>query len=320
MQIIYPLKIGSLLLKNNLILSPMAQITNSAFRRLCIKGGAGLVISEMVSAEGLKYGNKKSLEMLKISEEEHPIAVQIFGSNPQAMANAAIMAQERGADIIDINASCPVKKIMRTGSGAMLMKNEKLLSEIVSEVVKSVKVPVMVKIRSGFNENEITSVRLSKIIEESGASAITLHARPVSNMHSGPVNQEALERTSSSVRIPVIGNGGVKSYEDVKRMIETGCRGVSIGRAAIGEPEIFDRIMSQAQGMSLKIIPPEEKIKKFLKFVSLNVELYGEPHGIVRTRKVIGFWLKNIPNSSFFRARFMYATTLHEVESIFSKI
>lgn len=310
--------IGKLKLKNNLVLSAMAGITNSAFRTLCAEGGAGLVTTEMVSCQSLKYRNRKSLKMLELSPMEHPVAVQIFGSEPQAMAQAALAAEDYGADIVDINASCPVKKIMRSGSGALLMKNPSLLSEIISRTTKLVKIPVTVKIRTGWNQNELLSPRLARIMEDSGASAVTVHARPVSMFHAGPVDYAGIEQTAKAVKLPVIGNGGVRTASDAEKIIATGCAGVAIGRAAVENPFVFRDIAMGIEERNLRQ-DMKEKIKLFLKFLSMNVELYGEPSGITKARKLAGFWLKGFPDSSYIRAMFMSAKTLQEAKDILVK-
>ncbi|MCK5583813.1 MAG: tRNA-dihydrouridine synthase family protein, partial [Elusimicrobiales bacterium] len=280
-MIIKPIKIGGLKLKNNLFLSPMAGITNSAFRCFCLEGGAGLVASEMVSASSLKYASKKSFEMLKVLPSEHPIAVQIFGSDPEIMANAAVHAEACGADIVDINASCPVKKILRSGSGSMLMKNPRLMADIITAIKKKIKVPLTIKFRVGFTDKENLSVELAHIAEESGADAIAVHGRPVSRMHNGEIDLEFLHKTASRVKVPVIGNGGIVSAKTAKEMLEAGCDAVSIGRAAVGNPRIFSEIIAELNGKAPEYTGDLDKVKMLNRFIILNSELYGEIYGVI---------------------------------------
>jgi tRNA-dihydrouridine synthase B len=316
-QFIKKLKIGSVELKNNLALAPMAGITNAAFRSLCLEGGAGLVVSEMVSAESIRFGNRKTLKLLEIYPSEHPIAIQLFGADPESMALAAKEAEKLGADIIDINAGCPVKKVLRSGSGAALMKEPAALEAIIKKMVKAVKVPVTVKIRSGLLAGEIISPQLALIIEGAGASAITLHGRPASNFHTGPVDLEAFAKTAAAVKIPVFGNGGVHGPDDAKKILETGCAGVAIGRAVVGDPALFAEV---AEGLDGKgpAAPrgAKDRIKLFIRFLELNTALYGPEHGVVRARKLVGYWLKGFPHSSSLRASFMNARTLPEAEAL----
>ncbi len=315
-MLIKKIKIGGLELKNNLFLSPMAGITNSAFRSLCLEGGAGLAASEMVSADSLKYSSKKSFEMLKVSPGEHPIAVQIFGTCPETMADAAAHAEAAGADIIDINASCPVKKILRSGCGAMLMKNPFLVGNIITAIKKRVKNPVTVKFRVGFTEKENLSVLLARVAEESGADAITVHGRPVSRMHNGEVNLDFLNKAALSVKVPLIGNGGIVSAEKAREMFEAGCAGVSIGRAAVGNPRIFSEIISELNGETAENAGDCDKVKLLARFLILNSELYGEVYGVIRARKLVGYWLKGIRGGAELRKRFMAAKNLNEAKSL----
>ena len=316
-HLIKPLKIGSVELKNNLALAPMAGITNAAFRSLCIEGGAGLVVSEMVSAESIRYGNKKSLKLLQIYPSEHPIAMQIFGADPESMAAAAKLAENLGADIVDINAGCPVKKVLRSGSGAALMKEPLILEAIVKKAVQAVKVPVTVKIRCGLTQGEVISPRLARVIEGAGASGITLHGRAASNFHTGPVDYEAMAATAAAVKIPVFGNGGARTAGDAVKILETGCAGVAIGRAAVENPAVFLEIAAGLKGAAHEIKPdPARRIKLFIRFLELNTALYGGDEGVVRARKLVGYWLKGFPNSSALRGGFMKAAGLNEAKAL----
>lgn len=311
---IKPLNIGGLKLKNNLALAPMAGITNFSFRLLSAEGGAGLVVTEMISAESIKYGNKKSFAMLNLSPDENA-AVQIFGSDSATMALAALKAQEYGAKIIDINAGCPVKKILRSGSGAALMKTPVLFGNIISSVVKAVKVPVTVKFRVGLNYGENIGPLLIRIAEESGASAVTLHGRYASNFHTGPVDLNAMAETLKTVKIPVYGNGGVSDVDSAKAMFDIGCSGVAIGRAAVYNPGVFKEIIAKLSGDDF-YVDTKDRIKLFLRFLQLNSEIYGESNGLMRARKLVGYWLKKIPDATTVRDKFMAITTLKEAEDL----
>jgi nifR3 family TIM-barrel protein len=316
-DLIKKIKIGALELKNNLALAPMAGITNAAFRALCIEGGAGLVVSEMVSSESIKYGNKKSLKLLQIYPSEHPIAMQLFGANPASMAQAAKLVQELGADIVDINAGCPMKKVLRSGSGAALMREPGALEDIIIKIVKTVTIPVTVKIRCGLTAGEVISPRLARIIEGAGAAAITLHGRAASNFHAGPVDYDAMAATAAAVKIPVFGNGGARTAVDAAKILETGCAGVAIGRAAVENPSVFlevaEGLLDPARGAAGN---PERRIRLFIRFLELNTELYGGGEGVVRARKLVGYWLKGFPNSSALRAEFMKVSGLNEAKAL----
>ncbi|HAH32758.1 MAG TPA: tRNA dihydrouridine synthase DusB [Elusimicrobia bacterium] len=316
MPLIQELHIGTLKLKSNLFLAPMAGITNQSFRILASEGGAGLVVTEMVSADSIRYANRKSFKMLELSPAEHPVAVQLFGADPAALAMAARAAVEAGADAIDINAGCPVKKILRNGAGAALMKKPLLLAEIARTIRKCVQVPVMVKLRPGWNEKELLSPELAKIMEEEGVAAITLHGRPVANFHSGPINFEALRLTAAAVKIPVIGNGGVSGAPEARAILETGCAGVAIGRGAVRNPAVFREIAGELGGRSPELLSDRERVKLFLRFIELNAGLYGEERGLAASRKLVGYWLKGLPGSAAVRASYMTLKTLKDARAL----
>ena len=310
------LRVGSVELKNNLALAPMAGITNAAFRVLCAEGGAGLVVTEMVSAESLKYGNKRSFQMLELLPGEHPAAVQLFSADPACMALAAVEAERAGADIIDINAGCPVRKIMRSGAGSALMKKPQLLADIVSRVVKSVKVPVTVKFRVGLEPGENLAPLLVLVCQEAGASAVTLHGRPASQFHSGPVDYDAMAAAAAAAKVPVFGNGGVENADQARAVLATGCAGVGVGRAAVFNPAVFSEIASGLTGGGAEPASPAFRIGLFLRFLELNAGIYGEEHGLARARKLVGYWLKGLPNASSARAAFMGLKTLKEAREL----
>ncbi len=311
-----PLLIGGVNLKNNLALAPMAGITNAAFRILAAGGGAGLVVTEMISAESIKYGNKKSFEMLELLPGEHPAAIQVFGADPASMALAAQAAERAGADIVDVNAGCPVKKVMRSGSGAALMKTPGLLADILARMVRSVKIPVTVKFRVGLAAGDNLGPLLARVSGEAGAAAITLHGRPASQHHSGPVDLAAVAETAAAAKVPVFGNGGIENAGQARAMLAAGCAGVAIGRAAVCNPAVFSEI---AAGLSGEHAPPpsdSDRVKLFLRFLELNAGIYGEEPGLTRARKLVGYWLKGLPGASGARGAFMKLKTLKEAEEL----
>ena len=316
-KLLHPVPVGRVALRNNLALAPMAGITNAAFRILAAEGGAGLVVTEMVSAESLKYGNKKSFKMLELLPGEHPAAIQLFGADPASMALAAQAAERAGADLVDVNAGCPVKKVQRSGAGAALMKTPQLLGDIISRMVKSVKIPVTVKFRVGLTAGENLAPLLARVAEEAGAALITLHGRPASQFHTGPVDLPAMAAAAAAVKIPVFGNGGVENAAQARAMLEAGCAGVAIGRAAVFNPAVFAEIAADLSGAGAgSALTAAARMRLFLRFLELNAGIYGEEHGLARARKLVGYWLKGLPGAAGARASFMRLKTLKEAEDL----
>jgi len=313
---LHPITVGSVLLKNNLALAPMAGITNAAFRILAAEGGAGLVVTEMVSAEGLKYGSKKTFQMLELMPGEHPVAVQIFGAEPASMALAAQAVERAGADIVDINAGCPVRKVLKSGGGCGLMRTPLLLADVITSVVKSIKIPVTVKFRVGLVAGENIGPLLARVAQEAGAAAITLHGRPASQFHTGPVDLAAMAATAAAVKIPVFGNGGVENAADALAILETGCAGVAVGRAAVFNPAVFQEIAAGLTGAANTALSSQARIRLFIRFLELSAGLYGEEHGLARARKLVGYWLKGLPGACNARVSFMQLKTLKEARSL----
>lgn len=312
------MKIGNVELKNNLALAPMAGITNSAFRRLAAEGGAGLVVTEMVSADSIKYGNEKSFKMLELAPHEKA-AIQLFGANPSSMALAAQKAQEYGAAIIDINAGCPVKKVIKSGAGCALMKNTLLFGQIIEAVVKAVSVPVTVKFRVGLHSGEVLSAELARIAEKAGASAITLHGRYAAAHHSGSVDIEAVAAAAASVKIPVYGNGGIDSAQSAEIFLKAGCSGLAIGRASVYNPMIFQEISAALLGENITV-SNSERLRLFMRYLRLNAELYGEVKGLARARKLVGYWLKGMKGAANARMKFMSLQSLEAAESLINSL
>ena len=315
-NLVHAVSIGRVGLRSNLALAPMAGITNAAFRILAAEGGAGLVVTEMVSADSLKYGNKKSFKMLELLPGEHPAAIQLFGADPSSMALAAQAAERAGADIVDINAGCPVKKVRRSGAGAELMLKPMLLADIISRTVSSVKIPVTVKFRVGLVAGENLGPMLARVCEQAGAAAITLHGRPASQFHTGPVDLAAMAIAAAAVKIPVFGNGGVENAAGARAILEAGCAGVAVGRAAVFNPAIFAEIAAGLSGEKAEPVTSSVRMRLFLRFLVLNAGIYGEEHGLARARKLVGYWLKGLPGAAGARGAFMSLKTLKEAEEL----
>lgn len=306
------LKIGNVELKNNVLLAPMAGITDRAFRVICEEFEPGLVCTEMVSSKGLYYDDKKTDLLLNMEGEKRPIAVQIFGNDVEAMKYAAKYVSKI-ADIVDINMGCPAPKVVKNGDGSKLLLNLPLVEEIVTEVVKASTVPVTVKIRKGWDSNSIVAVEAAKIIEKAGASAITIHGRTRAEFYSGVADWEIIKKVKQSVNIPVIGNGDIKSKEDAKKIIETtGVDGIMIGRGALGNPWIFKEIID---GISSEDISNEEKLRVILKHIDLEIEDKGEFTGIREMRKHISWYIKNSKDASKFRAKVNMIENRQELEA-----
>ncbi len=319
MNYIHPLQIGSFTAANNLLLAPMAGITDSPFRVLCLKGGAGIVCAEMVSAHALHYGNAKSGRMLQVNPKEHPVSMQIFGSDEATIAEAARNAEAQGADIVDLNAGCPVKKINKAGAGCVLMKDEAKLGRLIEAAVKSVKIPVTLKTRIALTHKELLGARLAKLAQNAGASAVTLHARAAVDVHSGPPNIEAVAEACSAVTIPVIGNGGILTADTARQFLQAGCAGVMIGRGAVGNPFIFQDIQDAFAGKEPSSHTPKSRLAVYLDLIRENVAYYGERIGVNRSRKTAGYWIKDFPNAAEVRGLFVRLDALADIEKLFTR-
>lgn len=313
-------KIGNVEIKNQLVLAPMAGISNTSYRKIVKEMGVGLIYAEMVSTNALTYGNEKTFNLLKMSEEERPIVQQIFGSDVETFVTAAKLIEERmHPDIIDINMGCPVPKVaLRAQAGSALLKNPKRVGEIVKAVVENVSVPVTVKIRSGWDENNINAVEVAKICEESGASAIAIHARTRSEGYSGKANWNIIKEVKDSVKIPVIGNGDITSPILAKKMLdETGCDAVMIGRGALGNPWIFKNCLEYLE--KGKILPEptnKEKIEMIKKHYKLLKEDKNEHVALLEIRTHALYYLKGMPESKVYKEKICKSKNEKEFLSI----
>ena len=308
------LRIGTLTLSNWLIMAPMAGYTNLAFRLMVRRLGAGLVTTEMVSAMGLARDQKRTSAYLRSHPEEKPLSVQIFGARPEVMARAARMAVEAGADLVDINAGCPVKKVVKTGAGASLLREPKRLAEIICAVRLAVSVPLTVKIRSGWSPQEPSACEVARIIEDCGADGITVHGRFATDGFSGPADWGWIGRVKERCKIPVIGNGDVLDPSAALRMkAETGCDGVMIGRAAIGNPWIFRQVLLAEQGLPVQAPQLSERRSHILEHFRLLSDSMGEHRAALNMRGVLLSYTKGLPHSTAFRG---LITRIRDTESL----
>ncbi|MBN1622546.1 MAG: tRNA dihydrouridine synthase DusB [Endomicrobiales bacterium] len=319
---IKPLKIGKVLLKNNLVLAPMSGITDMTFRLIAKKGGAGLVCTEMISSNALVHKDNKTKKMLRISKDEHPVSVQIFGSKPEAMKEAAKIVEDSGADIVDINLGCPANKIVKSGAGVRLMDNEKTTADIIENVVKSVKIPVTIKIRIGRSEGENLAPHIIKMAEKLEVKAVTIHGRAAKLQHSGKPDLSAVKQACESANLPIIGNGGIINEKTASEFLEsTGCDGLMIGRAAIEDPGIFERIEYFLNTGKTKPEPSWEKRINYLKnHAETASEYYGEKVALLRLRKIAPYYLKGLPNATKIRASFNKIVSLKELDELLSMV
>ena len=311
------MRIGNIAIENNVFLAPMAGVTDLPFRKICRRYGCGVTCSEMVRAKGIYYKDKKTAGLMKLSEDEKPAAVQIFGSDPEIMGKAAPEAEEAGASFIDINMGCPAPKIVNNGDGSALMKNPRLAGEIVKAVTRAVSIPVTVKIRKGWDTDN--AVESAKILEANGAAAITVHGRTREQFYSGKADWEVIKNVKEAVNIPVIGNGDIFTPYDALKMLEvTGCDGVMVARGAQGNPFIFRQIEELIKTGEVTYFPSvREKLVQAWEHTKMLVEEKGENRGIKEARKHIAWYIKGMKDSSAMKNRVFKAVSLEEIDELF---
>ena len=316
-------KIGNVEIANQVVLAPMAGICNSAFRKICKEMGCGLIYAEMVSDKAITYGNKKTIDMLYMEDEERPIAQQIFGTDVDSFVQAAKYIEENmHPDIIDINMGCPVPKVaVRAQAGAALLKNPEKVYEIVKAVVSSVSVPVTVKIRSGWDSNNINAVQIAQVCERAGASAITVHPRTRSQGYAGKADWNIIKDVKNSVNIPVIGNGDIKIPEDAKKMLdETGCDAVMIGRGVLGNPWLIKNIITYLDSGSYSLPSNKEKVEMCIKHLNYLSKIKPEKLAILEIRNHVSWYLKGMENANLIKNKIYQCSNIRDILHILNEV
>ncbi|MBO5993141.1 MAG: tRNA dihydrouridine synthase DusB [Acidaminococcaceae bacterium] len=308
------MKIGNIVLDTPVALAPMAGISDLPYRVICRKFGCGLTVSEMVSAKGLLYKNEKTFTMLQIDEAERPTAIQLFGSVPEELAEAAKIVESRGADIIDFNMGCPVPKVVNNGEGSALMKTPLLAGRILEAMVKAVRIPVTVKFRAGWDEEHRNAVEIARIAEASGIAAVAVHGRTRNQFYMGKADWDIIRQVKEAVRVPVFGNGDIFSAENGLRMFkETNCDGLMIARGAYGNPWLFAQLRAALEGKDIPTVTVEERLQQILQHAIALVDFKGEKVAIREMRSHASAYIKGLPRASEYRERFHKLETLQEM-------
>ena len=315
------MKIGNIKLEDPYILAPMAGVTDLPFRLLCKEQGAGLLCMEMISAKALQYKNKNTKALLAIHPEEYPVSLQLFGSDPDIVSEMAKGIEELPFQILDINMGCPVPKVVKNGEGSALMKNPKLVYQIVSKTVKAIRKPVTVKIRKGFDDMHVNAAEIAKIVEEAGGAAVAVHGRTREQYYSGKADWEVIRQVKEAVSIPVIGNGDVVSGETALAMMkQTGCDGVMIGRAAQGNPWIFRELAEYGKtGVHPELPAKEMRKNAMLRHARLQIEFKGEYLGIREMRKHVAWYTKGMEGSAKLREAINRVESYDELEELLNE-
>ena len=316
------LKIGNVELENRYILGPMAGVTDLPFRLICKEQGAGLLCMEMVSAKAIYYNNRNTESLLEIHPDETPVSLQLFGSDPKIMSEMAKRIEERPFAILDVNMGCPVPKIVRNGEGSALMKEPKLVYEIVSALVKAIDKPVTVKIRKGFDDDHVNAVEIAKIIEEAGAAAVAVHGRTREQYYSGKADWDIIRQVKEAVSIPVIGSGDVTSPQKAEELVrQTGCDGIMIARGAEGNPWIFSEMIHWEDTGELPPRPDKDEIREMmLKHARLQLEYKGEFCGIREMRKHVAWYTKGLKGAARLREKVNAVESLEELENLLTSL
>lgn len=315
------MNIGCINIQNPYILAPMAGVTDLPFRLLCKEQGAGLLCMEMISAKALQYKNKNTKVLLAIHPDEYPVSLQLFGSDPEIISEQAKRIEELPFQILDINMGCPVPKVVKNGEGSALMRNPKLVYDIVHETVKAIQKPVTVKIRKGFDDSCVNAAEIAKVIEEAGGAAVAVHGRTREQYYSGKADWDIIRRVKEAVSIPVIGNGDVTSGESAAAMMEqTGCDGVMIGRAAQGNPWIFRELIEYEKTGVMPKRPDKGEIKEtMLRHARMQIDFKGEYLGIREMRKHVSWYTKGMEGSAKLRDEINQAESYEDLESLLEK-